>query len=94
MNDVLDRARSLLSFSDDLERQLTNDDPAGVTGLVERFHQLQRELAAVDGARLEAANQDIGGVIETLTAVAAQLDQLLAVKRTLVGPSAQTEAIR
>lgn len=81
MSDVLDRARSLLSFSGDLEQQLSHGDPAGVSGLVTRFHELRHELGRIDPNRLRDARGEIGSVIDTLGQVADEIDRLLTIKR-------------
>ncbi len=94
MNDVLGRAQSLLAFSTDLDRRLSSGSMGSVPGLVDRFHELRRELDAVDGARLSSATRDIHGLIEALGGVAEQVDHLLSIKRAFIDGRTQEETVR
>lgn len=80
MNDALDRARSLLSFSSDLERHLDTSSHTGVTGLVAKFQELRGALDQIDPLELRTAHRDIAGVIASLSGAASELDQLLSLK--------------
>ena len=96
MNEVLGRAQTLLSFSNELEENLSADGAGGVAGLIDRFQEVQREVAAIDDDRLARASREIHGLIHSLAGVGEQIDQLLSIKQTLPGskPDAVREELR
>jgi hypothetical protein len=83
MNDLVQQAEALLAFSADLERRLAGNGVSGVSGIVERFQELREALCQVDAEELSWARRQIHDLVETLTGVAEQLDQLDAIKQAL-----------
>jgi hypothetical protein len=83
MNDLVQQAEALLAFSADLEQRLTGNGMTGVAGLFERFRELCDALSQVDAEELRQARRQIHELVETLTGVAEQLDQLEAIKQTM-----------
>ncbi len=87
MDDVLRQAEALLRFSGEVENRMAESGLGGVTGVIERYVQLRQALDRLSQRELDWAKGEVDRLIETLTSVAEQLEQLRAIKLAIVDPN-------
>ena len=87
MDDVLRQAEALLRFSGEVENRMAESGLGGVTGVIERYVQLRQALDRLSQRELDWAKGEVDRLIETLNAVAEQLEQLRAIKLAIVDPN-------
>ena len=87
MDDVLRQAEALLRFSGEVESRMTESGLGGIDGVTERYVQVRQALDRLSQRELDWANTEVDRLIETLTGVADQLEQLRAIKLAIVDPN-------
>jgi hypothetical protein len=86
MDDVLRQAEALLRFSGEVENRMVESGLGGVNGVIERYVQLRQALDRLSQRELDWAKSEVDRLIATLSGVAEQLEQLRAIKLTIVDP--------
>jgi hypothetical protein len=86
MDDVLRQAEALLRFSGEVESRMIESGLGGVNGVIERYVQLRQALDRLSQRELDWAKSEVERLIATLSGVAEQLEQLRAIKLTIVDP--------
>jgi hypothetical protein len=84
MDDVLRQAEALLRFSGEVENRMVESGLGGVNGVIERYVQLREALDRLSQRELDWAKGEVDRLIATLSGVAAQLEQLRAIKLAIV----------
>lgn len=84
MDDVLRQAEALLRFSGEVENRMVESGLGGVNGVIERYVQLREALDRLSQRELDWAKSEVDRLIATLNGVAAQLEQLRAIKLAIV----------
>jgi hypothetical protein len=87
MDDILRQAEALLRFSGEVENRMAESGLGGVDGVIERYVQLREALDRLSQRELDWAKTEVDRLIETLTEVATQLEQLRAIKLAIVDPN-------
>ena len=87
MDDILRQAEALLRFSGEVENRMSESGLGGVEGVIERYVQLRQALDRLSQCELDWAKTEVDRLIETLTEVATQLEQLRAIKLAIVDPN-------
>lgn len=83
MEEVQQQTEKIVSFTNELNRRMSESGVTGVEGLVSLYDQLRSALGKITGPEIEWAQGEVSRVIDSLKKLSEELAHLSALKNAL-----------